>query len=578
VGPSGNPLDLDSATKPILQAFLDDIWNSTQSAQLHASRDWPPQFHATTLQRHYEKLSTPDRRLLAQLLAGTVYTHQRAQRIGAGTDGLCPVCGVDDTITHRLVACSASDSPSLSATDSSLSSLLPILPPPDDFRCPPCYDPAFFHISVARTAIEIRRVDHCVLPASAKIFTDGSCIAGLSNSALAAGAAVALAEGSPLYGTYHAIAMLAPPSLPQTSFAGEYTGISLALQSTQPARTLDPHLPTTIVTDSAAALTGFDTVRRRGWVDHRRRWDGLWGDLIRLTVPDSATPVSLEKVKAHQVLKESLPADTQVQIVGNMVADRLANHMIADFTYPSRGKTVKTALSQWRHRLDSAIVRLRSLRENLPPVPRPDPAVTFARTRATIVPVTERHHLVWSGNKRSCSKCLKVFTRPDSHMRQCSGLPTVGPGIVAEATSMRHNMAVVLIRGRLHGPLAICLRCGAFSMQKVRNLRLACPGSLGTRRPQLQRLLAGFHPSGRHSVVSAVLRPWPRSNRQQRRELAIPPAMLASSSSTSSASPAVHSSCSARPPGSCFAIAASSSSAADDEWDASQLAAWVGSP
>jgi hypothetical protein len=39
------------------------------------------------------------------------------------------VCGVEDSIMHRLVACSASDSPALSATDSSLSSLLPILPP-----------------------------------------------------------------------------------------------------------------------------------------------------------------------------------------------------------------------------------------------------------------------------------------------------------------------------------------------------------------------------------------------------------------------------------------------------------------
>jgi hypothetical protein len=53
-----------------------------------------------------------------------------------------------------------------------------------------------------------------------------------------------------------------------------------------------------------------------------------------------------------------LPADTQVQIVGNMVADRLANHMVADFTYPSRGKAAKAATTQWRQRLGAALARL----------------------------------------------------------------------------------------------------------------------------------------------------------------------------------------------------------------------------
>jgi ribonuclease HI len=461
----------------------------------------------------------------------------------------------------------------LSAPDARLPSLLPVPPPPDDFRCPPNYDPAFFQISVDRTAIEIRRVDHCVLPANGSIFTDGSCVAGQSASALAAGAAVALAEGEPLLGTYNAIAMLAPASLPQTSFAGEYTGISLALQSTLPARSADPHLATTIITDSSAALTGISTVCSRGWVDHRRRWDGVWGDLSSLTLPASAAPVSFAKVKAHQTLKASLPKEVQVQIVGNMVADRLANHIIADFTFPSRGKAAKTADTAWRLRLRSALARLRSVRDALPTVPRPDVGVSFSRTRAAVIPVHDRHHIVWSGDKRTCGKCLKTLRRPDSHLRLCSGLPAVGPGIVAEATALRHNMAVVLIQGRLHGPLAICLRCGAFSMHKVRNLRLPCPGTLGSRRPQLCRLLAGFHPAGRHSVIAAVLRPWPRSNRQQRKDFDIPPSMLAASTSSSAALPMG----SARPPGG-GSSAPSSSPSADDEWDASQLAAWFGTP
>jgi hypothetical protein len=390
---------------------------------------------------------------------------------------------------------------------------------------------------------------------------------------------VALAEGTPLYGTYYAIAMLAPPSLPQTSFAGEYTGISLALQSTSPARRDDPSLSTTIVTDSAAALSGFTTVRRRGWVDHRRRWDGLWGDLLQLTAPDHATPISLVKVKAHQTLTASLPHEVQVQIVGNMVADKLANYIVADYTYPRRGQTAAAAASLWRQRLRTALTRLRSVRDHLPPVPRPTPSVAFARSRAPIVPAQDRHSLVWCGDKRTCSKCLKVLRRPDSHLRRCSGLPAVGPGVVAEATARRHNMAVVLIRGRLHGPLAVCLRCGAFSMQKVRNLRLACPGVLGSRRPQLLRLLAGFHPSGRHSIVSAVVRPWPRTNRQQRRELPIPAGFVASSGASSSACGAAElPASSARPPGDPHSALASSSPAADDEWDASQLAAWFGTP
>jgi hypothetical protein len=84
--------------------------------------------------------------------------------------------------------------------------------------------------------------------------------------ALAAGAAVALARGDPLCGTYYAVASRANPTLPQTSFAGEYTGISLALQSTflQRQETISAEPRHTIRTDAAAALSGITTVLRRG--------------------------------------------------------------------------------------------------------------------------------------------------------------------------------------------------------------------------------------------------------------------------------------------------------------------------
>jgi hypothetical protein len=62
------------------------------------------------------------------LLSDTVYTHQRAHRIGADTSECCPACGTADTVQHRLVSCAVSDAPSLTLPESSLASLLPIPP------------------------------------------------------------------------------------------------------------------------------------------------------------------------------------------------------------------------------------------------------------------------------------------------------------------------------------------------------------------------------------------------------------------------------------------------------------------
>ncbi len=55
------------------------------------------------------KMSTSNRTIYNQALAGTVYTYQRANNIGANVEATCPLwCCALDTILHRLVDCKKS--------------------------------------------------------------------------------------------------------------------------------------------------------------------------------------------------------------------------------------------------------------------------------------------------------------------------------------------------------------------------------------------------------------------------------------------------------------------------------------
>jgi hypothetical protein len=145
-----------------------------------------------------------------------------------------------------------------------------------------------------------------------------------------------------LDGTYAAIGTLAPACLPQSSFAGEYIGIRIELQATGGCRhEVHTRPPFQVFTDSAAALGGITTVLLRGWVDHRRPWGGLWGDSVnsQLQPPFAPSSVSFQKIKAHCTLTSSLPRDEQISIVGSLVADRIADRVLADYVYPATATT-----------------------------------------------------------------------------------------------------------------------------------------------------------------------------------------------------------------------------------------------
>jgi hypothetical protein len=63
-------------------------------------------------------------------------------------------------------------------------------------------------------------------------FTDGSCHCAKTPFSVSAGVAVSLIDGTPGHGRYFCVGHLTPDPCPQTSFFGEFTGLSVVMQYT----------------------------------------------------------------------------------------------------------------------------------------------------------------------------------------------------------------------------------------------------------------------------------------------------------------------------------------------------------
>jgi hypothetical protein len=219
--------------------------------------------------------------------------------------------------------------------------------------------------------------------------------------------------------------------------------------------------------------------------------------------------------------------------------------------------------------------RLDDIRRVLPPVPRPATGSKFALTymrRHSAIPIEDQHDLTWATPRRPmCSKCLRFFRAPSSWRKRCTGLPKIGPSIVPDAISHRHNIAVFAMAGARAGILVICLRCAAYSQHHVCNLRKDCPGHLGTRANALKRILRGLHPTDKRSYVQAPLRPWPYV-RSDGIPHAVPAAYVAASASSAGGSSVPLAAHGEGDPPSLDRAPAE----APEEWDMQALADWFG--
>jgi ribonuclease HI len=191
------------------------------------------------------------------------------------------------------------------------------------------------------------------------IYTDGSCKHPYSANALSAGAAVTLAEGTPHHGTYHAVGLITA-NLKYTSFFGEVAGLIAALELSDPMRRNGK--TTVIYSDNMAAVTGINRLLSEQTMRWRGKCDGLWA--LVLSNNNAWSQLELHKVKAHQALHADTPDALVPHIIGNMIADQVANKVI-DYFLPRGLPTAANVREALNGPLHSHIGRLLALREQL---------------------------------------------------------------------------------------------------------------------------------------------------------------------------------------------------------------------
>jgi hypothetical protein len=123
---NGEQIQARHSSKSLLRDSLSRAWARRLARMLAEQRQWPADVDLLALSRHYDSLSFSHKRLLAQVLTGTLYTRSRAAKMDVAISPFCPVCSTVDDISHRLacpVSCSAPASPVPPA--GLLSSLLP---------------------------------------------------------------------------------------------------------------------------------------------------------------------------------------------------------------------------------------------------------------------------------------------------------------------------------------------------------------------------------------------------------------------------------------------------------------------
>jgi hypothetical protein len=117
-----------------------------------------------------------------------------------------------------------------------------------------------------------------------------------------------------------------------------------------------------VKSDCAAALAGLAHFRQWKSVSRNRRWDVLWGDLEADTQNISRT--TYVKVKAHRSLRHLDETDDSADLIGNHVADRAADHIIAAYSPPLAGAAYNDTIKLWKTNMGAILQRL-----DCPPCP-----------------------------------------------------------------------------------------------------------------------------------------------------------------------------------------------------------------
>jgi ribonuclease HI len=494
--------DMTVTTKAQITDALAKIWNEKTMRTVCTHLDVPA-FDSSIIQKEYARFSVNKRRLLVQLLSNTVYTFSHAHKIGAQTSPQCPTCGAaKDTATHRLFECGPNPRMSNPQEGVPLQKQLLWRPPPAlPLKSPRVSTFWYYEIHYFKGKCTFHSVAPFHMPCDAEFFTDGSCRGSPTSRVMASGAAAYLHSGEQNNGIYRAVTWAVPEDLPQSSFTGEFLGLRLLLTGV----TMVTHMPPIkVITDSSALLHGWARATLKG-PSFGRKWDGLYKQAISMGITGQiVSAVALHKVKAHQHIRDDLSDQQQRWIHGNAVADAVANKCIDNHVHDQYFDEEAIALKQHRTFIRKSVQALLDARADMGKAPKPKRTMNQWRA-ASVKAGNSQHSLAWTGHKFACKTCFQKFARLPSISHTCTGVPRAGIGAISTATQHGHKPIVACIEGPKHGLIIACIKCGAYSADRIALLAKPCTGKLGLRKYPIIRLSRGRHP---YCKASRVTRTW----------------------------------------------------------------------
>ena len=500
---NGEKFDISICTKHNIKTELVKAWDARLSK--HIAGYAQTQGHRLDIPRirHMaNSMSLAHRSIYVQALAGTVYTWQRANKIGAQISSKCPLgCNADDTMMHRLHTCCKAPNRLVLAGGMVISDILrPSIQEGTELRFKEVEEATYHNIEYANGNFSTKECNAFVFDGIGEaehieMFTDGSCQAHGTIDAIASGAGIQITEMAEDMLSFKArtASWLAPRHLHATSFIGEYIGAYISLRDSTSNK------PMSIWTDSAALISAWHRATAMG-PQFQNKWDGLFRQ--HWDTFSEHDELSLHKVKAHRDVKTAVDNVDLRKILGNLAADFMANKCIADHTEASHGDRVVLLDKNIRKGTKALVRALDEARSALgiPPKPAKN-VVSWARKNKANSDGRQCHHICWGTSGFHCKECFRRFPTLPKPGQACSTAPRALRGIVAQAAELGHSPAAFLMGGLKPGVLAACLACSAYTMDKCRNLGTRCPRKHDSRGNATNRFLKGLHPTCRGTCV-----------------------------------------------------------------------------
>ncbi len=188
------------------------------------------------------------------------------------------------------------------------------------------------------------------------------------------------------------------------------------------------------------------------------------------------------------------------------MADAAANRCIDNHMASDAFDGELKALKAHRAYIRNVVNNLAECRELAGPAPKPKRimrAWLLSSKQATV----KQHDLSWMGSHFACKLCFRRFPQLPSVVTSCCGHPRAGIGAITTASKHGHKPVIACMQGPKQGFLIACIRCGAYSFDRIALLAKPCSGNLGLRSTPLVRLAKGRHPYCKQSFVTRLWSP-----------------------------------------------------------------------